>query len=96
MTRRGDDPLVEAIGRVLVDPRAQRVGHRTEHIEHGLHAHLGLATRLKQCFHAFAGLCRDVDEQVLAAPGLGDHLVLGEFVADPLRVGVLADREFLQ
>ncbi len=53
--------------------------------------------RFEQRVDALAGLRRDVDEDRVAAPVLRDHLVLGEFVPDPVRIGVglvdLVDRD---
>ena len=55
--------------------------------------HLGLQQdRLEQVVDAFAGDRRDVDEDVVAAPVLGDDLVLRQLVLDPVGIGVLPCR----
>ena len=43
--------------------------------------------RFEQRIYAGAGVRGDVDKDRVAAPGLRDHLVLGEFVPHPVRVG---------
>ena len=60
--------------------------------------HLGLQRQhLQQLVDALLGLGRDVDEDGLAAPLFRDELVLGELVADLVRVGArlvdLVDRD---
>ena len=51
--------------------------------------HFGLQQdRFEQLIDALAGTRRDIDENVLAAPGLGNDLVLGQLVADAFGIRV--------
>ncbi len=93
LDQHGGDRAAALLDARLDDDARGQPGARSAQLEH-----LGLQQdRLQQLIDALAGARRYRHEDVLAAPLLGDDLVLGELGAHAIRVGIalvdLVDRD---